>query len=199
MSRKVPINISARKLGEEFTTGGSGKPDGTPPEASPSSERWVAPRLTRVEADRPSGRRFGTLVHAVLAAVALDANVDEIGIVAEANARLIDATPEETDAAASTVRNALKHPLIQQAAAAHTLRREIPLQHYRDDGTLTEGVVDLPFQENTPEFQGWTVVDFKTDREIEKAENQYRAQVAAYVEAVCTATELPARGFLLVV
>jgi hypothetical protein len=43
------------------------------------------------------------------------------------------------------------------------------------------------------------VVDFKTDREIEKAENQYRAQVAAYVEAVRAATEMPARGFLLVV
>jgi hypothetical protein len=43
------------------------------------------------------------------------------------------------------------------------------------------------------------VVDFKTDREIEKAENQYRAQVAAYVDAVCIATELPTRGFLLVV
>jgi ATP-dependent exoDNAse (exonuclease V) beta subunit len=79
------------------------------------------------------------------------------------------------------------------------LRRETPFQHYRDDGTPIEGVVDLAFQENTPEFQGWTVVDFKTDREIEKADNQYRAQVAAYVDAVCIATELPARGFLLVV
>ena len=49
------------------------------------------------------------------------------------------------------------------------LRRETPLQHYREDGTLIEGVVDLAFQENTPEFNGWTVVDFKTDREIENA------------------------------
>jgi len=123
----------------------------------------------------------------------------EVRAVTEANARLIDATSEETDAAVSTVSNALKHPLIQRAAAAQTLRRETPLQHYRDDGTLIEGVVDLAFQEHTPEFQGWTVVDFKTDREIEKAENQYRAQVAAYVDAVCIATELPARGFLLAV
>jgi hypothetical protein len=45
-------------------------------------------------------------------------------------------------------------------------------------------VVDLAFQESTLGFNGWTVVDFKTDREIEKAETQYRAQVAAYVEAV---------------
>ena len=80
------------------------------------------------------------------------------------------------------MRGALKHPLIQRAARAQALRRETPVQHYRDDGTLIEGVVDLAFQEITPEFNGWTVVDFKTDREIEQAENQYRAQVAAYVE-----------------
>jgi ATP-dependent helicase/nuclease subunit A len=66
-------------------------------------------------------------------------------------------------------------------------------------GTLIEGVVDLAFQEHTPEFNGWTVVDFKTDREIEKSESQYRAQVAAYVEAVRIATASPVRGFLLVV
>jgi ATP-dependent exoDNAse (exonuclease V) beta subunit len=43
------------------------------------------------------------------------------------------------------------------------------------------------------------VVDFKTDREIENAQNQYLAQVAAYVDAVHVATKSPARGFLLVV
>jgi len=43
------------------------------------------------------------------------------------------------------------------------------------------------------------VVDFKTDREIEKAENQYRAQVAAYVEAVGVATRSETRGYLLIV
>jgi ATP-dependent exoDNAse (exonuclease V) beta subunit len=135
----------------------------------------------------------------VLAAIDLDASADEIAAVAQANARLIDATAEELDAAVATVRTALQHPLMQRAARAQTLRRETPLQHYREDGTLIEGLVDLAFQERTPEFKGWTVVDFKTDREIEKAENQYRAQVAAYVEAVRIATASSARGFLLVV
>lgn len=65
--------------------------------------------------------------------------------------------------------------------------------------SLIEGVVDLAFAEDTPEFNGWTVVDFKTDREIEKAENQYRVQVAAYVQAIGVASGSPARGFLLVV
>jgi ATP-dependent exoDNAse (exonuclease V) beta subunit len=165
----------------------------------PDLARIQLEKISRADVERPSGRRFGVLVHAVLAAVDLDASADEIGVVAQANARLIDATAEEVGAAVATVRTALQHPLMQRAARAQILRRETPLQHYRGDGTLIEGVVDLAFQERTPEFKGWTVVDFKTDREIERAENQYRAQVAAYVDAVRTATEAPARGFLLVV
>jgi ATP-dependent helicase/nuclease subunit A len=135
----------------------------------------------------------------VLAAVDLNAPPDEIGAIAEANGRLIDATREEIDAATKTAREALKHPLLQRAARALTLRRETPLQHQREDGTLVEGVVDLAFQEDTPDFNGWTVVDFKTDREIENAQNQYLAQVATYVDAVHVATKAPTRGFLLVV
>jgi ATP-dependent exoDNAse (exonuclease V) beta subunit len=156
-------------------------------------------KISRADVERPSGRRFGALVHAVLAAIDLDASADEIAAVAQANARLIDATAEEVDAAAATVRIALQHPLMQRAATAQALRRETPIQHYREDATLIEGVVDLAFQESTPDFKGWTIVDFKTDREIEKAENQYRAQVAAYVEAVSVATKCATRGFLLIV
>jgi ATP-dependent exoDNAse (exonuclease V) beta subunit len=165
----------------------------------PALARIQLEKVSRADAERPGGRRFGALVHAVLAAVDLNASADEISAVAQANARLIDATLEETNAAITTVRNVLKHPLIERAARAQALRRETPLQHYREDGTLIEGVVDLAFQESTAEFNGWTVVDFKTDREIEKAEDQYRAQVTAYVEAVRVATASPARGFLLVI
>jgi ATP-dependent exoDNAse (exonuclease V) beta subunit len=165
----------------------------------PDLARIQLEKTSRADVERPSGRRFGALVHAVLAAVDLDAGADEISAAAQANARLIDATAEEVDAAVTTVRTALQHPIMRRAAGAQALRRETPLQHYRQDGTLIEGVVDLAFQESTPEFTGWTVVDFKTDREIEKAENQYRAQVAAYIDAVRIATELPARGFLLVI
>jgi ATP-dependent exoDNAse (exonuclease V) beta subunit len=156
-------------------------------------------KVSRADVERPSGRRFGALVHSVLATVDLGASADELGAVVQANARLMAATGGEVEAAVTTVRNALQHPLMQRAARAQALRRETPVQHYRGDGTLIEGVVDLAFQEITPEFNGWTVVDFKTDREIEKAENQYRTQVAAYVEAVRIATASPARGFLLVV
>jgi hypothetical protein len=35
------------------------------------------------------------------------------------------------------------------------------------DGSLVEGTVDLAFHEDTSDFVGWTIVDFKTDRELE--------------------------------
>jgi ATP-dependent helicase/nuclease subunit A len=67
------------------------------------------------------------------------------------------------------------------------------------DGTLVEGVADLAFRETTPDFDGWTVVDFKTDREFESSQSQYSAQVGLYVEAIEKATNMSARGVLLVV
>jgi ATP-dependent exoDNAse (exonuclease V) beta subunit len=60
-------------------------------------------------------------------------------------------------------------------------------------------VIDLAFRDDTPEFTGWTVVDFKTDREFEETSDRYIAQVQLYSRAVGAATGAPTRGVLLVV
>jgi len=54
--------------------------------------------------------------------------------------------------------------------------------------------VDLAFEE-----QGaWTVVDYKTDRELAAVgEDRYRRQVALYVSAIAQATGQRARGVLV--
>ncbi len=98
----------------------------------------------------------------------------------------MNATQEEIDAAATTVVYALSHPLMRRAAAISTgiLRREVPIMLRRDDGTLAEGVVDLAFLEEGPDFAGWSVVDFKTDLEFESGRTEYSAQVALYAEAI---------------
>jgi ATP-dependent exoDNAse (exonuclease V) beta subunit len=67
------------------------------------------------------------------------------------------------------------------------------------DGNLVEGVIDLAFRDDTAEFAGWTVVDFKTDREFEETHERYVAQVRVYSKAVSAATSALARGVLLVV
>jgi ATP-dependent exoDNAse (exonuclease V) beta subunit len=162
-----------------------------------TSAAGVAVDIIELNADRnrPAGPRFGALVHAVLAVVALDAQPDRIATVTAAQARILGATGEEADAAAALVTAALPHPLMRRAhaAAAHgKCRRETPITLRAADGTLVEGVVDLAFCEDDV----WTVVDFKTDRELEKGVDAYRRQVGLYAEAIQTATGQPAKALL---
>jgi ATP-dependent exoDNAse (exonuclease V) beta subunit len=156
--------------------------------------------VTRPDPERPSGRRFGALVHGILAAVDLNATSEQIGVMARVHGRLVDATESEVEAAVHTVVGALAHPIMRRAAnvAASDLRRETPIFLRREDGTLIEGVVDLAFREEEADF-GWTVVDFKTDREFELCRAEYTAQVAYYARAIERATDSSANGILLVI
>ena len=158
--------------------------------------------IGRGDFERPSGRRFGSLVHAILASVDLDAEFDAVQGSAAINGRLVGATEEEINAAVVAVRATLRHPLLRSAAGSATkgeLRRETPVLIALDDGSLVEGVVDLAFKEDTPDFVGWTVIDFKTDREFAASSDQYKAQVSVYSEAIRAATGLPSRAILVVV
>jgi len=143
--------------------------------------------------DRPHGIRFGTLVHGVLAEVDLDADRVAVATIAALQGRLLGATADEVDAAVDAVVHALAHPLLRRAAAAPSCRREAPVLLRLDDGTLVEGVADAAFAD----ADGWTVIDFKTDRELGTRLADYRRQVALYADAVARATGKPARAVLL--
>jgi ATP-dependent exoDNAse (exonuclease V) beta subunit len=60
-------------------------------------------------------------------------------------------------------------------------------------------VVDLAFREDTSNGSVWTVVDFKTDREISNRQVEYERQVGLYTSAISKASGEPAEGWLLVV
>ncbi len=143
-------------------------------------------------ANRPRGPRFGTLVHAVLATVPLDASDDVVTRTAETQGRVLDATAAEVHAAASVVAAVLRHDLMARARAAGAVRREAPLTWVQPDGTLIEGVLDLAFTEDG----ATTVVDFKTDHELAAGEARYRAQLQQYVSAVAAVTKGRAAGVL---
>jgi len=64
---------------------------------------------------------------------------------------------------------------------------------------LAEGVVDLAFREQDAEFDGWTVVDFKTDHEFASSSARYQVQLGLYAQAVSAATRFPTRGIILVI
>ena len=143
-----------------------------------------------IEAGRPSGTRFGSLVHAVLATVPLDGRVDPSKFAA-LHGRTLGATADEIDAAATVVKSALRHPLLQQAHAAMmrgNCRREVPVSVCEADLTIVEGVVDLAFLDDVGGTQTWTVIDFKTDKELDPALDVYRRQVALYAEMISRAT-----------
>ena len=56
-------------------------------------------RLTPTSSERPSGRRFGALVHAILASIDLDADVGAVRKSAAMNGKLVGATGPEIEAA----------------------------------------------------------------------------------------------------
>jgi ATP-dependent exoDNAse (exonuclease V) beta subunit len=143
-------------------------------------------------ADRPRGPRFGTLVHAVLATVPLDASEEHVRRAAETQGRILLSTAEEVRATAAVASAVLRHDLMARARRASRLRRETPVTWLQQDGTMIEGVLDLAFDEDGVT----TVVDFKTDHELAAGESRYRAQVQQYVTAVSRATGRPATGVL---
>jgi len=147
------------------------------------------------ERKRPAGRRFGSLVHAVLATVPLDAEEGRVRQVTELQARVHGAPPEEVRSATRIVTAVLKHPLLdgaRQAAKRGECRRETPVTD-RVGPVLVEGVVDLAFREGGE----WTVIDFKTDQEIESGLEVYRRQVAIYASTIARATGEKARAILV--
>jgi len=142
---------------------------------------------------RPSGRRFGTLVHTILRDADLDGGRDAASALARVHGRVLGSPPEEIDAAAEAVAAALRHPLIERARRAERCSREWPILLHLEDGRLLEGVLDLAFLEDG----AWTVVDFKSDAHLEGRQERYRRQVEWYVYALARVTGQSARGWLL--
>jgi ATP-dependent helicase/nuclease subunit A len=146
---------------------------------------------------RPHGKRFGAFVHALLAAVDLDADDAAVTAMAHAQARLLGASGDEVEAAVETAGRVLAHPWLRRAAAAARegrCRREAPVVLRLDDETLIEGVVDVAFEQADA---AWTVLDFKTDVEIGNRIEEYKAQVGLYARAIARATGAEARAVLL--
>jgi ATP-dependent helicase/nuclease subunit A len=148
---------------------------------------------------RPGGRRFGTLMHAVLRDVPFESSRAIVAKLVELNARSIGAPMEEIDAARSAIEAALAHPLMARARAAERIHREYPvtLPLEQETGTVLEGVIDLAFIENG----AWVIVDFKTDADSSSdsgaRRGQYLRQLQWYGYALQRLTGIPAKAYLL--
>jgi ATP-dependent helicase/nuclease subunit A len=147
------------------------------------------------EPDRPSGSRFGSLVHTIFSRVNLNGSVDDLRMAVDRQARQFGSPPVEREAAYDVVQRALKHPLMVAAAKSEDVKRETPVMYVNDADELVEGIVDMAFRS----AEGWTVVDFKTDEDIEKQRGAYLGQIRLYVEGVGKATGEDVRGVLFAV
>jgi ATP-dependent exoDNAse (exonuclease V) beta subunit len=167
------------------------------PDLAPLAVIDVAVESAGESSSRPGGQRFGSLVHALLADVplgVLDAEV--IAKLASAHGRVFGADATEISAAGDLVHRVLRHPVLEAAALAASqgrCYREMPVTWRSDNGALVEGFVDLAYADD----QGFVVVDFKTDRELDGAIDRYHRQVSIYAAAIASATGQPARAVLM--
>lgn len=158
-------------------------------EAPPEWSGEVRIESTAQFSGRPTGKRFGALIHAILRDVPLDARRAQIEAVARLQGRILASDREEADAAAIAVEAALRHPLMERARTAQRCHREYPVSLRLEEGRMFEGIIDLAFIDSG----SWTVVDFKTDASVEA----YRPQIAWYAHALTRITGLPAQAYLL--
>jgi ATP-dependent exoDNAse (exonuclease V) beta subunit len=136
-------------------------------------------------AGRPTGRKFGRVVHDILQYASSTADVAAF---AGIWARRHGASDPERAAAADAARQALEY-LARVMPTGAERHRELPVMVRLDDGTLVDGRIDLAWCSGNL----WTVVDFKTDRR----EKRNVAQVQLYALALQKATKIPARGLVL--
>jgi ATP-dependent exoDNAse (exonuclease V) beta subunit len=173
---------------------------GRVPRSGPGDgDEAVAADVTVVALDdkpaRPGGARYGTLVHASLASVALDADEVDVEAVVATQGRIVGAPEVEVRAAIDAVGAVLRHPLFdaaRRAQEAGACFRETAVTLLQGE-ILIEGVIDFAFEQDG----AMTVIDFKTDRADGALLRRYQRQVALYADAISRATGKPAQAVLM--
>jgi len=138
-----------------------------------------------VEAGRPSGRKFGRVVHDILQHARA---AEEIGALAEIWGRRHGATDVEREAAADAARGAFARAAGAVPAGSEAYW-ELPVTVRLEDGRMVEGRIDFAWNDG----ERWTVVDYKTDRR----ERRNVAQLQVYGLALARATGLAVSGVVL--
>jgi ATP-dependent exoDNAse (exonuclease V) beta subunit len=156
------------------------------------SDRVEIIKVQRTDS-RPSGPRFGSLVHLVFRDAALNATRELLLQLAQTHARLLGSSEDEIQGAASAVFSALQHPFFGRVGQSIRVHRELPISIYTDLGGIFEGIIDLAFLEGGQ----WVIADFKTDVDKATRQSRYRRQVGWYMRAMEQITGLKSAGYLL--
>ena len=160
------------------------------PPGTPASVRAIE---LSSNAERPSGRRFGTLLHEVMQRIPLDADTSAVANMASLVARMLGAPSEEREAVIPAIRGLLDHPVSARLRGARKLYRELPLTFSTEDGDLLDGRIDLAAEDE----HGWMVVELKTDADPRAHRAAHERQVQWYVHALNALTGEPVIGILV--
>ena len=158
---------------------------GAAAEAAHIAVETITLGLTSGRPGRPTGRKFGRVVHDILQRAD---SVEDVAGLAEVWGRRHSATEEERSAAAAAARETLEW-LGRTMPAGAARHRELPVMVRLEDGTVVDGRIDLAWREGG----SWTVVDYKTDRREKRAVGQLQL----YGLALERATGLRVRGIVL--
>lgn len=134
------------------------------------------------------GTEWGTVIHFLLEIRMRDqnANLSEVARIALEEQ---DLNPSLAEDAIAVVEQVVASMIWKRAVASEKCLMEVPIMRQLppdpDNGslpTILRGVIDLAFRER----QGWTIVDYKTDRidpeQVEARVEHYWPQIAAYAE-----------------
>ena len=172
------IYTSATKLGREKPKRPGDEPQDDKAERDDESEPWARGR---------AGTNRGRAVHAAVQSLAWDADDAAIEAVARAQA-VAEAIPEQTEAVAALVKNALVSKAADRVRAAKRAWREVPFAFQHDEFTI-EGFIDLLIED---EDGGLEIVDWKTDNisetELPARIQEYTLQAGIYVMGLREAT-----------
>ena len=143
--------------------------------------------------ERPSGKRFGILVHAMLAMTPFDADEPTVQQIGALQSRILGATSGELTAAVSAVMTLLRHSVLDRVRQAGTrVSREVPIA-YVENGVLVEGTADLVINDENASV----IVDFKTDAELAYGIEIHRRQMQLYARGLQIVTGRPAHALIV--
>ena len=153
-----------------------------PPIEREDEDGEAEPQVAASEA-RSLAMRRGNAIHEALA-LSVAEDPDETLRRAE---RVCERRDVPLDDVLADLERTLEHPLLERARSPRTTVFEMPLVLHRSSNgssEIIEGQADLVFEEP----QGWVVVDFKSDRELDpELQRSYQQQVALYAEMLSAA------------
>ncbi len=170
--------------------------------ASSLKADWEAPFTEIDRVRRGRAAEFGSAVHALLERVDLrrgdGAGIDALAVAAATEAGM----PDRVADLAAIARNALDSAIMRRVraslAAGGRVLPEVGFSAPTPNGGLTEGRIDLLFEEGIGAGRGLIVVDYKTDN-VSRADADIRAnklyykQAQVYAWAAQRATGMPVR------